>query len=342
MLKEIEYEMNTLSEEIHFNMCNKAWIVAIKDYERIREHFLEAKLNSQATLTLVSIASLLETIGQVEKAGNIMLSAANEFEEHRKMGYAFKAYQRALDLMISCDQIGKVKNIQQKIESLGMLDLVIVIDSTGSMGSGLDSIRKEIAKMLYKMSDKIPGIRIGALTYRDHCNENTSYLIKAQPFIEQVSSEIAKLVSFVDSWVPDGGGGDGGEAVADALDYLQKGYEWESVKKISILIADEPPHPPEKCPNKLDWKKISAKLANDEIKVYSVICGNDVRTIESFKEIARITESKSFLLSDTADLPDLIVAIALHQFDLAEDFIIDIESEGKLTESKRELLKELI
>lgn len=338
MLKEIEIDLNNLSKEIYNKITQKKWAAAINSYEKLRNIFLKIKLVLQATLSLVSIASLQEKQGQIEKAENTIFRAAEEFESIKYNGYALRAYQRTLSLAQSLNKLDAVKIIQEKINSLGMLDLIIVTDATGSMGGALESIKKEITQMLYLLSNKIPGVRVGALAYRDHCDENQTFLIKAHPFMEQ--ENYSELINFIKDWAP-AGGGDAPEAIEDALNYLQKGYEWVSSKKIAVLITDAPPHTVSECPKNLDWKEEAKKLANDEIKIYTILCTTDDNTAKILKEIADLTQAEFFQLENIADLPDLVVAISLNQVELVGDFIIDLESKGQLTDTKKKLFEKI-
>ncbi|MFX1259514.1 MAG: VWA domain-containing protein [Promethearchaeota archaeon] len=339
MLKEIEFDLKNLSKNIQINMNQKSWQGAINEYKKLSEKFTKNNLNLQAILALVSIAVLQEKRGQIEEAGKIIFDAAEKFKSIKQNGYALRAYQRALSFMEFLNKKEEIELIKEKIESIGTLDLVIVADSTGSMGSALTAIKQEIAKMLYLLSDNVPGARIGALTYRDHCDEARSYLIRTHPFIEP--TDYKKLITFIKGW-NSGGGGDVPEALEDALSYLQNGYEWESSRKMAILIADAPPNDPSNCPKGLDWREETKKLADDDIKVYTVLSGLDANAEKDFKEIAELTQAEFFKLNNTSDLPDLIVAIALSSMHLVEDFIIDLESRGQLSESKKIMLEKLL
>ncbi len=334
MLKRIKNDLKTISDEIAHKMEQKAWSNAIKNYQMLHERFLKERLDLEAILSLVSISALQEKQDQIEKAAETMLKAAEEFESIKKPGYAFKAYQRTVGLMKSSNRTEMIEGLEKKIESLGMLDMIIIVDTTGSMGSVLDAIKKEISNMLYYLSNKIPGIRIGALAYRDHCDAESSYLLQPHPFTE--SKDNAELISFIKEWRADGGG-DIPEAVEDALHHLAN-FKWEMDKKVAILIADACPHEKEECQKKLDWKQETRKIAEEEIRVYTIQSGSDTKTKEIFGKIAQMTQGEYFNLEEVPHLPDLIVAIALHQVDLVEDFILDLEAKGQLPDSKKKLL----
>ncbi|MHA1300845.1 MAG: vWA domain-containing protein [Candidatus Helarchaeota archaeon] len=336
MLKNIEHNVVNLTKEIETAIVDNSWDNAISGYIKLKKIFKDTNLILQSILTEVSIASLFENKGEIEKAANTITGAAKEFEAIKKNGYAYKAYQRALELYQYLNKKDQITQIEEQIDSLNMLDLVIITDSTGSMGPALDAIKKEIAKMLYLLAEKIPGVQVGALTYRDHCDENKSYLIKTHSFTEQ--SEYTSLINFVKKWTARGGG-DIPEAVEDVLNYLQKGFEWETDNKVAILIADAPPHEKSECPKNLDWREETQKLANDEIKVYTILTDGNPEAEKIFSVISDITQAKFFNLSNIYDLPSLIVAIALDQVQLVEDFIIELEEKGELTESLKTLLK---
>ncbi|MFB0561410.1 MAG: VWA domain-containing protein [Candidatus Lokiarchaeia archaeon] len=336
MLKEIEPEVEKFSENIHGKMAQKDWKAAVKGYLDLRETFLKSGLNLQASLTLVSISALREKMGEIEEAGKTMIKAAEEFESLKKMGYVLRAYQRALNLMETSKKTELAKELQEKIDSLSMLELVIVTDSTGSMGGALEAIKTKIAELLYQLSEKIPGVRVGALTYRDHCDENSSYLLSAHPFTD----EHKELISFIKQWTSKGGG-DIPEAVEDALNYLDKGYDWELAKRVVIIIGDAPPHTSKECPKNLDWKEETKKLADKEVKVYTVLCGGDPATKDIWGQISDLTQADTFQIGNYDDLPDLIVAITLSQVGLAEDYILDLEAKGQLAESKKELIQKI-
>lgn len=74
------------------------------------------------------------------------------------------------------------------------------------------------------------------------------------------------------------GGGDGPEAVADALDAVRK-LSWRSEStKICVLIADAPPHGldpsgdqfPNGCPDRHDPARIIQDIAREHITLYAV------------------------------------------------------------------------
>jgi len=120
---------------------------------------------------------------------------------------------------------------------LEKLDVVFVVDSTGSMGSVLRWLRGDVVKMLraFGMISREP--RIGLTFFRDHGDE---YLTRSVP----LTGDGRRLVQAMDD-VQAKGGGDIPEAVYDGLAAALKKHPWTHAPrahKVIVLIGDAPPH----------------------------------------------------------------------------------------------------
>jgi hypothetical protein len=116
------------------------------------------------------------------------------------------------------------------------LDLVLVMDTTGSMGDELQYLTVELGDILTSISKDAPGlsIRTGLEFYRDTTDE---YLVRLYPFTQSSSAVQATLAGQRAT-----GGGDYEEAMHRALTEALD-YEWrEDAVKIILLIGDAPPH----------------------------------------------------------------------------------------------------
>lgn len=117
------------------------------------------------------------------------------------------------------------------------LDLMLMIDTTGSMGDELEYIKTELVDMVERIADagKTYSIRVSVNFYRD---EGDEYIVKYFDFrtdinecLEQISAQRAS------------GGGDYPEAVHTALDNAINGHEWrENAIKLCFFVLDAPPH----------------------------------------------------------------------------------------------------
>lgn len=116
------------------------------------------------------------------------------------------------------------------------LDLMFMIDTTGSMGDELEYIKTEIRDIIAKIvGTEGLDVRTSVNFYRDKGDE---YIVHATPFTsdpEEVYEYIRKEHAM--------GGGDTPEAVHTALDNAINGHEWdEDAVKLCFFVLDAPPH----------------------------------------------------------------------------------------------------
>ena len=117
------------------------------------------------------------------------------------------------------------------------LEIVFVVDSTGSMGGVLQGAKKRIAGMLEVLHALVPDTRIGIITYRDS-GKDEDYLMRQIP----LSRDHYRAAGFVQTLTAKGGG-DRDEAVYEAL-LAALQLRWGSgAQRVVVLVGDAPPHP---------------------------------------------------------------------------------------------------
>ncbi|MBI5724944.1 MAG: VWA domain-containing protein [Planctomycetes bacterium] len=117
------------------------------------------------------------------------------------------------------------------------LDIVFVIDTTGSMADDIDKLRETIGAINYKITEMKPrpSVRFGMVLYRDREDE---YRCKTIPFAATIE-EFAKNLSEVSA----GGGGDTPEDMEEALRQMNDNLNWRpEAVKLAFLLTDAPPH----------------------------------------------------------------------------------------------------
>ncbi len=120
------------------------------------------------------------------------------------------------------------------------LDLVIVIDSTSSMGPEIQQVKSIFESCARKLMNIIPDTRIGFVTYRDRpeIRFEDEYVVRGEP----LSDRLGIAVSFL-SCINAGGGGDLPEAVDEGLCWAtQKSGFRARARKVVIIVGDAPPH----------------------------------------------------------------------------------------------------
>ena len=116
------------------------------------------------------------------------------------------------------------------------LEVLFLIDTTGSMGDEIDQIKTSLlvvtSKAKARRADLV--LRYGAVLYRDI---NDDYLTMAHPFTEDLAAFNGALQG-----VTAGGGGDLPEAMNQGLERAVEGVEWQpDAAKVVFLICDAPP-----------------------------------------------------------------------------------------------------
>ncbi|CAN5271184.1 hypothetical protein BH09BAC5_BH09BAC5_20240 [soil metagenome] len=125
-----------------------------------------------------------------------------------------------------------LKIIDQHLEA--KTDLVFLIDNTGSMEDDIDNIRKGVASIIDKLSDK-PDVRLAIASYGDK-NEDPGIWFQEMPF----TTDFAKAKIFVNG-IKLTGGGDDPESVFDGAAKMMDELKWRNdSKKMIVLLGDAP------------------------------------------------------------------------------------------------------
>lgn len=116
------------------------------------------------------------------------------------------------------------------------LDVLFVVDTTGSMGWVLDEARAHMIDIVDAVRLLVPVSRFGVVAYRDY--DAPGYVTRMQP----LTFSLNKLTGFLGSLTAEGGG-DFPEAVTAGLELGITKAGWRlGARKVIILIGDAPPH----------------------------------------------------------------------------------------------------
>jgi len=117
------------------------------------------------------------------------------------------------------------------------VDLLFILDTTGSMGEEIERLRATIEIINANVSSlkPKPALRYGLVLYRDVEDE---YRAEAVPFTADLE-EFQAALDRVDA----GGGGDTPEDLQAALDLAVRGMKWNSGGiRLGFIVTDAPPH----------------------------------------------------------------------------------------------------
>jgi len=117
------------------------------------------------------------------------------------------------------------------------LDLMLVIDTTGSMSDELSYLTREFKAIVGAVRAQHPSIdmRFGLVVYRDRGDE---YVVRNFNFtrsVDEMQKQLQKQFA--------GGGGDMPEAMDQAVNVaIQSGWREGNIARVMFLAADAPPH----------------------------------------------------------------------------------------------------
>jgi hypothetical protein len=117
------------------------------------------------------------------------------------------------------------------------VDLMFVVDATGSMGDELEYLKNELYNVLSRADSALTNksVKYGLVFYRDNGDD---YVTRPKNFTPD-KNEITNFVKAQSA----GGGGDTPEAVDQALTVaLQQSWSSDAHARIMFLILDAPPH----------------------------------------------------------------------------------------------------
>jgi hypothetical protein len=128
--------------------------------------------------------------------------------------------------------------IQENKNSIRFLDIVFVIDSTGSMNPFIEEVKSKVIDIIKKIESAEIGplVNFGIVVYGDHPPQDT---IVTKSF--QLTNDHERILRNVQS-LPRTGGGDYPEAVVDGLSHGIDMQWREGSHRVLVLIGDAPPH----------------------------------------------------------------------------------------------------
>ncbi len=176
------------------------------------------------------------------------------------------------------------------------LDLVIVLDTTGSMGDEIAYLKSEIESIVGRIQKQFPQVnqRFSLILYRDKGDE---YVVKSYPFTSSVAEFQQQLVAQNAA-----GGGDYPEAVHRGLEEALK-LQWRTADtaRVLFLIGDAPPH-------SYEMEQALAAVAGlreKGVAMYPLACSGYDEAVELiWRASALLTGGQFLFLTDDSGIGD--------------------------------------
>ena len=200
--------------------------------------------------------------------------------------------------------------LKPQLREAASLDLCIALDCTGSMFNYINQLKEHLLEIIDSLARFYPDVplRVAFIGYRDHCDGNIRLVI--EPF----TTEVNVVKRLIGSQRATGGGGDGPEDIAGALNVVSD-LEWRSATRVLFHVGDAPCHGkryhncgddhPNGDPNGLQPEKILPKLSAKNIQYFfGKINSTTDKMIEMFNEMVGKTYITVCDVNDASKLMD--------------------------------------
>ncbi|MBN1210789.1 MAG: VWA domain-containing protein [Myxococcaceae bacterium] len=172
----------------------------------------------------------------------------------------------------------------QKQESRPQIEVVFVLDTTGSMSGLIEGAKQKIFSIASRIATgkPTPRLKVGLVAYRD---EGDAYVTKRFDLSEDLDTVFANLRKFRAD-----GGGDTPEHVGRGLGEAVSRMSWSDSRetmKVIFLVGDAPPA---SRGAEWDFKRWSQKAKERHIVVNTVRCGEDGETAKAWRYVAKLTD----------------------------------------------------
>jgi len=169
------------------------------------------------------------------------------------------------------------------------IDVVFVLDTTGSMSGLIAAAKEKIWSIATSMASAqpVPQIRIGLVAYRDR---GDAYVTRVVDLSSDLDTMYATLMQFAAD-----GGGDGPESVNQALHDAVNGMAWSqdpNSYKVVFLVGDAAPHMDYQ--DDVKYPQTLALAAAKGIIVNTIQCGEEAETRQRWQQIAAVGHGSYF------------------------------------------------
>ncbi len=173
------------------------------------------------------------------------------------------------------------------------LEMVFVLDTTGSMGGLIDGAKQKIWSIVNDVmkTPAHPKVRIGLVAYRDH---GDAYVTRVLP----ITDDLDKVYSTLMEYKAQGGGDtpeDVRKALADGVHKVGWAPRGPGIAQILFLVGDAPPH--DDYSQEPDTLESTGEAVKNGIIVNAIECGPAEDTRAAWQKICRRGEGEFFQIA---------------------------------------------
>jgi len=187
---------------------------------------------------------------------------------------------------------GKVVDTPTITEDNTPTDIVIAFDTTGSMSSYIDDVKKHVVELIPELFAKTTNVKISIVAFGDYCDMKSDKEIGRAYQVIDVNDNVKDLKAFVKG-AQNKSGWDGDEFYELFLHKIRTETSWrKDSNKAILLIADCNPHDKgysygnivKKA--KYDWREEAQLCKGVEIKVDTL----SIHGYPWYQELSKITD----------------------------------------------------
>ncbi len=172
-------------------------------------------------------------------------------------------------------------------ENRPLLEVVFVLDTTGSMSGLLEGAKQKIWSVASRMASgkPAPRIRVGLVAYRDRTDDYVTQRL-------DLTDDLDKVYQTLSAYRADGGG-DGPEHVGRGLGEAVKMMSWSQsarAAKMIFLVGDAPPH--DDYNDGWNSRTMAKAAIARGIVVNTIRCGAQRDTEDAFRVIASLADGR--------------------------------------------------
>jgi Mg-chelatase subunit ChlD len=165
------------------------------------------------------------------------------------------------------------------------IDVVFVVDSTGSMGDEIEVVKGKLRDMinLIASGQPKPYVRYGLVAYRDKGDVFVTKKYDLSDSLNSIQSNVNELAAE--------GGGDTPESVNEAMNVAINEMSWDksaNTSKLVFLIGDSGPHTDYQEP--YNYRSLAQQAKEKGIKISAIGCSGITSSGENeFREVAQVS-----------------------------------------------------
>jgi hypothetical protein len=186
----------------------------------------------------------------------------------------------------------------------GPLDIVFVIDSTGSMGDEIDEVKANVSTLVAQIAAVDSDFRVALVDYKDEPSEESDYQSRLDL---DFTTDYNAFDSALNTLQAEGGGDEPESVYSGLMTALNLGWR-DGAKKLVIPLGDAPAKDPEPITGFTLGDVRAKTLAVDPATIDTIQSGEDTEAAASFSAIAEAGGGESLQLPES-DLSGLVPAI---------------------------------